>query len=93
MGVKITIELPDEIATELSGSGVDISRRVLEAFAIEEFRAGRLSQHQIGRLLGLSRMQTEDFLAQRTALYDFDPIELRREVQTLAKLPKPEETR
>jgi len=34
-------------------------------------------------------MEAEDFLAKHADLYDFDPGELRREAEFLAKLPNP----
>jgi len=48
--VRITIELPDDIA-EHPGAG----REALEALAIERYRRRELTQFQVGQLLGLSR--------------------------------------
>jgi len=50
---------------------------------------GTLNQNQVGQLLGPTRMEAEDFLAKHADLYDFDPGELRREAEFLAKLPNP----
>ncbi len=63
-----------------------ISRTALEALALEGFRRGTLTQLQVGHLLGLSRIQTEDFLAQHVDLYDYEPSELQREAEALARL-------
>ena len=89
MSVRITIEIPDEIAAQIAAKGPELSRTALEALALEEFRAGTLNQHQVGHLLGLTRMEAEDFLARHADLYDFDPSELRREAEFLATLPDP----
>jgi hypothetical protein len=90
MSLRITIEIPDEIAAQLAARGPELSRTALEALARDEFRLGTLNQHQVGHLLGLSRIETEDFLAKHADLYDFDPSELRREAEFLAKLPEPD---
>jgi len=84
MAVRITIEIPDDIAAHLAAKRPELSRTALEGLALEEFRLGTLNQHQVGHLLGLTRMQAEDFLARHADLYDFDPSELRREAQALA---------
>ena len=86
MSVRITIDIPDEIAGQLAARGPELSRTALEALALEEFRLGTLNQHQVGRLLGLSRMEAEDFLAKHADLYDFDPSELHRDAEVLSKL-------
>jgi Uncharacterised protein family (UPF0175) len=87
MSVRITIEIPDDIAAQIAAKGLELSRTALEALALEEFRGGTLTQYQVGHLLGLTRMETEDFLGKHADLYDFDPNELRREAEFLAKLP------
>jgi Uncharacterised protein family (UPF0175) len=81
MNVRVVIDIPDEIAAQLTTGGQELSRTALEALALEGYRLGTLNQLQVGRLLGLGRMQTEDFLAEHPDLYDFDPSELNREAQ------------
>ena len=86
MSVRVTIDIPDEIVAQLAGRGAELSRTALKALALEEFRLGTLNQHQVGHLLGLTRMEAADFLAKHADLYDFDPSELHREAEVLAKL-------
>ncbi len=86
MSVRVTIDIPDEIAAQLTAGGRELSRTAVEALALEAYRLGTLTQLQVGHLLGLTRIETEDFLARHADLYDFDPSELRREAQTLASL-------
>jgi predicted HTH domain antitoxin len=84
----LTLDLPDNIAQALSvTSGADLSRKSLEALAVEGFREKKLSQFQVGQLLGLSRIETEDLLARHADLYDYDPAELNREAERLAPPP------
>ena len=80
----VTLDLPDDIARALTDtSGKDLNRRALKGIAIEGYREQRLTQKQVGELLGLTRIQTEDFLAGHLDLYDYDPAELRREAEQL----------
>jgi len=86
MSVRVVIDIPDEIAAQLTAGGRELSRTALEALALEGYRLGTLNQLQVGRLLGLTRIETEDFLAAHADLYDFDPAELSPEAQALANL-------
>lgn len=57
----VTLELPDNITQALSvPGGADLSRKALETLAIEGFREKKLSQFQVGQMLGLSRIEAED---------------------------------
>jgi hypothetical protein len=82
----VTLDIPDEIAAQLIASGQEISRAALEALALEAYRRAALTQLQVGHLLGLSRIQTEDFLAQHIDVYDYEPADLKREAEALARL-------
>jgi predicted HTH domain antitoxin len=85
--MEITLRIPDDLARSLSGGDSDtLPRHALEALAIDGYRRGSLSQHEVGRLLSLSRIATEDFLARHLDLYDYDASELDREAQVLEKL-------
>ena len=82
----VTLDIPDEIAPQLTAPGQEISRSAMEALALEAYRRGALTQLQVGQLLGLSPIQTEDFLAEHVDLYDYEPSELEREAEALARL-------
>ena len=62
--MEVTLHIPDEIAKRLSATGGDVSRRVLEAIALEGYRDQTLTLYQVSEMLGLSRVETEDFLGQ-----------------------------
>jgi predicted HTH domain antitoxin len=62
--VEVTLHIPDEVARRLSAAGGDVSRRALEALALEGYREQTLTLHQVSEMLGLSRVETEDFLGQ-----------------------------
>jgi hypothetical protein len=89
--MKVTLEIPDEIASLLSAGGQDLSWIVLEALAVNGYRRSILTQVQVGQLRGLSRIECEDFLGQHFDLYDYDPGDLHREVQFLADISRTNE--
>ena len=86
--MKVTLDIPDEIAAQLKAYGQDILRAALEALALDGYRSRMLTQFQVGQLLGLSRIEAEDFLAQHVDLYDYESAELHRQAEALAETPK-----
>jgi len=59
--MEVTFQIPDEVAGCVIHTG-DLPRRALEAFALEELRAGRITEPQLGEMLGLARIQMDGFL-------------------------------
>lgn len=62
--MEVILRIPDDVAQQLSASGGDVSRRALEALALECYRDQTLTLYQVSELLGLSRIETEDFFGQ-----------------------------
>lgn len=62
--VEVTVQLPEDVAQQLAEVPGDIPRRVLEAIALEGYRANKLTRRQVGGLLHLDTKQTEQFLAE-----------------------------
>jgi predicted HTH domain antitoxin len=62
--MEVILRIPDDVARLLSSAGGDISRRALEALALEGYRDQTLTLYQVSEMLGLSRVETEDFLGQ-----------------------------
>ena len=61
--MDLTLVIPDDLAGRLSASGADLSRRALEAFALEEYKNERISKAELRRLLGIpSRYELDGFL-------------------------------
>ncbi len=60
MSVRITVELPDDVAQH-----ADPGRDALEALAIEGYRGGAFTHYQTSQLLGLSRFELDHFLKAR----------------------------
>jgi predicted HTH domain antitoxin len=77
--MDVTLRIPDEIAERLSAGG-DMSRRALEALAAESYRERALTLYEVSEMLGLSRVETEDFLGNHhVPLAAMDETELNRE--------------
>ena len=64
--MTVTLDIPDEIARELAAAGEELSHAALEGLALGGYRRGTLTQLHVGRLLGLTRIQAEDFLKATT---------------------------
>ncbi|SRR5216684_3232170 len=78
--MEVTLHIPDDVAKRLSASGGDVSRRALEALALEGYREQTLTLYQISEMLGLSRVETEDFLGRHhVPLAVIDEADLDRE--------------
>ena len=83
----VMLDLPDTIARALTDNNDrDLPRQALEALAVDGYREHRLTQKQVGELLGLSRIQAEDFLSLHVDLYDYEPSDLSREAEQLKSL-------
>lgn len=85
--MEVTIHIPDEVARRLSASGSDLSRRALEAFSLEEYKAGRLTDVQLRQLLGLqTRDELDGFLKAHEVWLNYSMEDLERERAALRRL-------
>ena len=80
--MKITVELPDDVARR-----PDPGREALEALAIEGYRSGALSHYEASQLLQFSRFEFDAFLKARD-IYDhaYDLQEFGQDLETLRDL-------
>jgi predicted HTH domain antitoxin len=62
--MEVILRIPDQVAQRLSADGSDVSRRAIEALALEGYRDQTLTLYQVSEMLGLSRVETEDLLGQ-----------------------------
>lgn len=61
--MDVTLHIPDEFAQRLKAAGGDLSRRALEALALEEYKLGHLTTAELSRLLGFgTRADLNGFL-------------------------------
>ena len=84
--MQVTVEMPDQVARQWGETPDAVARHVLEDAAVEGYRAGRLSQRQVGAMLGLDYWQTEAFLNQRAVPLNYSPADLAADNATLDKI-------
>ncbi len=84
--VEVTIQLPDSLANTFGETPALRARRLIEDAAIEEYRAGRFSQRQVGEILGLDYWETERFLSERNVSLNYSLADLEVDRTTLDKL-------
>jgi Uncharacterised protein family (UPF0175) len=79
--MNVTVQIPDDLARRLTEAGGDLSRRALEAFALEEFKSGHVTKPELGQLLGYeTRAELDGFLKAHAVFeeYTLDDLEHKR---------------
>jgi hypothetical protein len=81
--MRISLEIPDELAPALIAEGQDPSRAALAAWGLEAYRQRRLSAYQLRTLLGIpSRWDLDGFLKEhRVETYTIE--ELQQDLATI----------
>ncbi len=75
--MQVNVQIPDDIGRCLIEPGGDLSRVALESVALEALRAGRITEVQLRKMLGLARIELDGFLKahgiyQEYTLEDFE---------------------
>jgi predicted HTH domain antitoxin len=84
--MQVTVEMPDQVARQWGETPDAVGRHVMEDAAIEGYRAGRLTQRQVGAMLGLDYWQTETFLNERAVPLNYSAADLAADNATLDKI-------
>jgi hypothetical protein len=85
--MDLTVQIPDDLARSMSASGGDLSRRALEALALEEFKSGHITKPELRRLLGFgTRYQLDGFLKAHDVYEDYTMEDLEQELEGLRRL-------
>lgn len=85
--MQVTVDIPDDVAERLKAAGGDLSRRALEAFALEEYKRDQLTKPELRRLLGFSTRNTLDgFLKAHDVFEPYSLDDLARERHDLERL-------
>jgi predicted HTH domain antitoxin len=84
--MQFTVELPDDLVQQLIPAGQDPARAALEDIAVEAYRAHRLTEHQLGVILGMDRYQLDGFLKQRQIWLEYTADDLREELDAQRSL-------
>jgi predicted HTH domain antitoxin len=62
MTISLTVNLPPEVEQQLRAESGDLGSAVRESFAINLFRRGILTHHELGQVLGIDRFETDALL-------------------------------
>ena len=81
--MNVMVPVPDDLAARF-GSEAELGRRAVEALALEEYRAGRLTRPELRRLLGFAtRSELDGFLNDRGVADGITVEEFDRQMQDL----------
>ena len=85
--MNLIVQIPDDVAQRLAAAGGDLSRRALEALALEEYKRGHLTKLELRRLLGFSTRDALDgFLKAHDVFEPYSLDDLERERHDLQRL-------
>jgi hypothetical protein len=85
--MQITVQIPDDLAQRLSVGRNDLSRRALEALALEEFKGGHITKAELRRLLGFAtRGALDGFLKAHDVCEEYTPEDLEQERKGLRRI-------
>jgi len=85
--MQVTVDIPDDVAERLRAAGGDLSRRALEALALEEYKQGRLTKPELRRWLGFgTRDALDGFLKAHGVFESYSLDDLERERRDLERL-------
>jgi predicted HTH domain antitoxin len=62
MNISLAVNLPPKVEERLLAESGDLSTAVRESFAINLFRRGILTHHELGQMLGRDRFETDGLL-------------------------------
>ncbi len=80
--MEVTVSIPDKFVPPSEASG-DVSRQMLEAFAIENYRQEKMSLGRVAELLELSIDETHAFLKEHKVPLNYDTEDLARDRRTI----------
>lgn len=85
--MNVNVEIPDDLAQRLSAAGADLSRRALEGFALEEYKAKHITKAELRRWLSFeTRYELDGFLKAHQGWADVTIDDLRRDLEDLKSL-------
>jgi hypothetical protein len=84
--MDVTVHIPDAIAPRLIEGGGDLARVALESVALEALRAGRITEVQLRKMLGLARIELDGFLKAHGIYQDYTLEDFEQERQSLKDL-------
>jgi hypothetical protein len=87
--MAISIELPPELEASLRKDVENLEHAAKEALLVELYRQGKLTESQLGRALGLSRLEVDGLLKMHGVFLDISAQEVADESRGLRQLRNP----
>jgi len=85
--VLVTFNIPDDVASQLLAAGEDASQSALEAFAVESYRSGRLTESEVRQMLGYeTRMEVHALLAKHDVCLHYSTEHLQQDIAASDRL-------
>lgn len=85
--MNLIVEIPDDVAQRLAAAGGDLSRRALEALALEEYKRGRLTKPELRRLLGFETgVELDSFFKAHEVFGTYTAADLEQDRRDLRRL-------
>ena len=85
--MPVTLTMPDLIERRLRELTPNLESELLETVAINLYRKSRISNFELGQMLGLDRFEVEEFLSRRGILeQSLTSEDLENDYQTIIKL-------
>ena len=85
--MEVRIQIPDDVAAQIQTNGGDLSRSVLEGYALEGYKSGQLSAYQVQELLGFeTSMEVDGFLKSHGVYLDYTEQDLEEDTATSRRL-------
>ncbi len=85
--MNVVVNLPDSIAQSIGTNERELERKMLESFALEGYRAEKLTAFQVGEILGFETlMQVDEFLKAHGEFIEYTDEEIKRQREILHKL-------
>ena len=79
--MEITVNIPDDMATQLLHDMQEPGRALLESAAAEAYREGRITDYELRTLLGLTQYDLDGFLKARGILIEYTSEQLDEDME------------
>jgi Uncharacterised protein family (UPF0175) len=85
--MRLTINIPDDVAAQLENGTGDIARKVLEFVAIQGYLSEELTAYDVQKMLGFeSRFEVDAFFKAHGVRRDYTLEDLERERETASAI-------
>jgi uncharacterized protein UPF0175 len=85
--MELVVHIPDRVLATLPSDNGDLARDLLESYALEGYKSGKLTAYQVQELLGFeTRMEVDAFLKAHHVPLDMTIVELEEGRKSLDAL-------